>query len=384
MSEQPKKRSRIRASHVVAVLLAVSVTAWIGSGVVNSGEKGRENKPQETAQVKELPLVRILHSTAQTHRREIILFGRTEAIDKADIAAEIDGRITQKQVQKGDMVKKGDVLFRLSTEDRMSKLAKAKADLEYQEISYNAAQRLSKKQFQSQVKLAEVKAALEAAKASLEAIQLEIAKTVVRAPIDGVVNALPLSVGDYVKSGNVMATIVALDPLRVVAQVSERDVSRIQPDSEAVAHLPDGRVLQGKVNFISRAGSSATRTFDVDVWVDNPQGAIPEGLTTEMRLQTESEQAHLVSPAVLTLDGEGAVGIKAVNGDNVVEFYRVVIVADTAQGIWLAGLPEKLTVITVGQEFVVPGQKVRTATEAQVRSGDVQKDLTSEPESSGS
>ena len=376
MTEQIKKARAIKPSHVVAVLLALGATAWIGSGVVSGNEPKQDVELEVREEAPVLPLVRVMPSAAQTHEREVILFGRTEAINRADIAAEISGRIVKKSKNKGDKVKKGDVLFQISMEDRMSQLAEARAKLEYHEISFNAATRLSKKQFQSQVKLAEEKAEMETAKAALKAIELDVSKTSIRAPIDGIINALSLSVGDYVKSGEIVAAVVDLDPLRIVAQVSERDVSRIRQNSIAAAVLPDGHRLQGEVKFISQIGASSTRTFDVDVWIDNSEAQIPEGLTAELLLLTESERAHLVSPAVLTLDNEGAVGVKSVNDEQVVVFHRVKIVADTPEGIWLGGLPELVTLISVGQEFVIPGQKVRTSTEAEIKSGAAKEAIT--------
>lgn len=378
MTEPLKKSRAIKPSHIVAVFLALGVTAWIGSGVVKGNVPEPAEEPTTATKEAPLPYVRVMQSVAQLQEREVILFGRTEAIHRADIAAEISGRIVKKSKNKGDIVKKGEVLFQISMEDRMSQIAEAKAKLEYEEISYNAAKRLSKKQFQSQVKLAEVYASLETAKAALKAIQLEVSKTSIRAPIDGLINELPLSVGDYVKSGEIVAAVVDLNPLRIVAQVSERDISRIRKNAKAKAVLPDGRHLQGEVKFISQVGSSSTRTFDVDVWIENSEtlsseGQVPEGLTAELRLLTESERAHLVSPAVLTLDDEGAVGVKSVNDENVVVFHRVKIVADTPAGVWLGGLPELVTLISVGQEFVLPGQKVRTATEAEIKNRNVQK-----------
>ncbi len=369
MTETAKKSRGSYSSKVFAVLLAAGTVAWIGSGVVNGNEPVERAEEPKVQEPELMPLVRVMQSVAQNHDRRVILFGRTEAINHADIAAEISGRIIKKSVNKGDSVKKGDVLFQIAVEDRFSQLEEAKARLEYQEIAYNAAKRLSKKHFQSQLKLAEEKAELETARAQLKAIQIEVSKTTVRAPIDGVINALPLSVGDYVKSGDMVATLIDLDPIRIVGEVSERDVSRIVDNSPATAVLPDGRQLAGYIKFISRMGAVATRTFDVDVWVENPLGLIPEGLTAQLQLQAETERAHLVSPAVLTLNGDGVVGVKAVNDQGVVVFHSISIVADTPEGVWLGGLPEVVTLITVGQEFVSPDQKVRTATEAQIKNG---------------
>jgi len=123
--------------------------------------------------------------------------------------------------------------------------------------------------------------------------------------------------------------------------------------------LPDGRTLSGELRYISRAGQSDTRTFRVEVWIANPDGLVPEGLTTELRLPTGRTRAHRGSPAILTLDDNGVIGVKAVDAEHRVVFHPVRILGDTPDGIWLGNLPETLTLITVGQEFVRVGQQVR-------------------------
>ena len=80
------------------------------------------------------------------------------------------------------------------------------------------------------------------------------------------------------------------------------------------------------------------------------------------------ELAHLISPAVLTLDDAGAVGVKVVDSEDRVRFHAVNIIADTSEGVWLAGLPAKIRLITVGQEYVRDGQLVRAAVDQSVGS----------------
>ena len=84
-----------------------------------------------------------------------------------------------------------------------------------------------------------------------------------------------------------------------------------------------------------------------------------------MRLNTGKVKAHYLSPAVLTLSDRGVIGVKTVNAANKVEFFPVRIIADTPDGIWLTGLPETTTLITVGQEFVLTGQSVEPVYESE-------------------
>jgi hypothetical protein len=68
--------------------------------------------------------------------------------------------------------------------------------------------------------------------------------------------------------------------------------------------------------------------------------------------------AHRVSPALFTLDDAGSMGVRLIDQDNRVVFYAVEVIEDTAQGAWVTGLPSKVNLITVGQEFVLAGQRV--------------------------
>ena len=365
-SNETKKRRfghNVRSSHFIAIGLAVAATAWIASGVVSgtAPSKGEEATPQKT---EARTMVRVRQSQAQTHEQRVTLYGRTEAVRDIELAAETAGKVIERPVEKGEWVKKGTPILKLAMNDRIAKLREAEAKLEHQKLAHDSAKKLSRKQFQSKIKVAEEKAALESTKAALAAIRLDVARTTVRAPIDGYVETLPANVGDYVKVGDVVATVLNLDPVRVVAQVSERQVAALKLGDLAWASVPGGEARQGSVRYISRMGTSVTRTFRVEVWLDNPNGQIPEGLTAELRLVMGAARAHLVSPAVLTLNDNGIIGVKAVDADGKVEFHAAQIIEDTTEGVWLGDLPENLTLITVGQEFVRAGQQVDTQDEA--------------------
>jgi multidrug efflux system membrane fusion protein len=353
----------LRASHVIAIGLAVGATVWVASGAVTDRDTGTGPKPAAKA-APEPVLVRVRESRAETRERLALLFGRTEAVKSIEVAAETAGRIVERPVKKGERVNKGDVIVRIAMDDRQARLKDAEAKVEYQELAFDSAKRLSQKQFQSKIKVAEEFSKLETAKAALAAIRLDVQRTAVRAPIDAFVETLPANVGDYVKVGEKVSALVDLDPIRVVAQVTERQVGSLKVGDMAWVVLPGGNTRQGEVRFVSRIGEAKTRTFRAEVWFENKDSTIPDGLTAEVRLKTGAASAHKVSPATLTLDDRGVLGVKAIDADGKVRFHAAEIVEDATDGMWIAGLPESLTLITVGQEFVRPGETVRTKTEA--------------------
>ena len=110
----------------------------------------------------------------------------------------------------------------------------------------------------------------------------------------------------------------------------------------------------------------ATRTFQVELEIDNNDGQLRAGGTAELRIPAETVLAHRISPSLLTLDDAGNVGIKIINESGEVEFHVADVALSTSDGIWVAGLPETATIITVGQGFVAPGSTVNAVAERDV------------------
>jgi len=357
----------MKRSYVTAAAIALAVAAWLGSGLIfdgdgNTPETGSPDLPADTAE-EALAQVQVRTVVAEEHVRALAMFARTEAVRMVELKAETSARVVEQAVREGDWVEKGDLIIRLAMDDRAEKLDEAKALVAQRKIAYEAALKLAKKEFRSKVTLAEEKALLEAARAQLAASRLDIDRTRIRAPYRSIVDSFVVEVGDLVDVFGPVAQLVDLDPILVVAQVTERDSVHVQPGAEAEVRLATGEVARGVVRHVSRMGTEATRTFRVEVEVANPNGAIPEGITAQMRLPLERRMAHRLSPAVLTLDDTGAVGIKMVDDDGRVRFVPVTLVDDTSEGVWLAGLPPEVRVIVVGQEFVREGQQVQPVPE---------------------
>lgn len=349
---------------LIAAGVALAAFAWIASGQFkgdgsSSAEEVAALATPESAP-KPLSQVRTRLSKARDHESVLILFGRTEGVRSVQVKVETSGRIASVAARKGQAIKKGAVIARIEIADRKARLKEAEALVERFTVAYEAARKLSKKQFRSKVQLAEARANLETAKAGLHSIRLDIARTTIRAPFDGILDDLPVNVGDYIAVGQVSATVVDLDPILAVGDVTERVSGRVVVGDKATVVLAGGRSLKGVVRYISKMGSLTTRTFRIEVSVDNPGGLIADGLTTELRLGLGIIKAHFLSPAVLTLNDKGEIGVKAVDTDDVVRFHKVKIVDDTPQGMWLTGIPDSIRLIVVGQEFVRSGQKVKS------------------------
>ena len=356
----------MRKTYLAAGVIAALTLLWFASGVLGGGEGAA--KPASLAVLREQAAAagddlapapvrgRIIHASVLPER--VAVSGRTENKRTVSVRAETKGRVVERPVERGDRLAAGDLLCRLAIEDREARVSQAKAATNQARIEYQGSLRLQHAGHQSEAAIAAARARLATAQAQLQAALLDVERTEVRAPFAGMLEEAPLEVGDYAQVGSACATIVDLDPMLLVGQVSERDVIRFSVGSQATGQLASGETVSGPVSFIGQQADAGTRTYRVEVTVPNADFALRSGVTTEMAINVGEMAAHKVSPALLTLDDAGAIGVRIVDDEGRVRFAAVDVVADDADGVWVRGLPPVATLITVGHQYVVAGQQV--------------------------
>jgi multidrug efflux system membrane fusion protein len=143
-----------------------------------------------------------------------------------------------------------------------------------------------------------------------------------------------------------------------VGAVPEKQRGRLQPGQSATVRLIDGTIADGEVAFVSQTAASATRTYRVEVQVDNPDAAIADGVTCEITVSLDPVVAASVPRSALVFSDSGELGVRAVDADGRVAFHPIDIVQDNRQEVWVSGLEGPTRVITLGQDFVKEGDSV--------------------------
>ena len=186
---------------------------------------------------------------------------------------------------------------------------------------------------------------------------IELNRTEVKAPFDGYIEDI-VKPGNLLERGQLCATIIELDPITFIAEVPENSIKDVREGQNVNISLVTGDNIQGKLTFVSKSASVATRTFRVEAEIANPSGIVRDGISGTMVIDTDPVLAHKISPSILLLADNGELGVKTVNSENTVEFFPVQIIQDTEEGIWVAGLPDFSNIIVLGQGFVETGQIV--------------------------
>lgn len=301
--------------------------------------------------------VLVMESTAQKTTATLVLRGRTEANRNVQVAAETTGRVISTPLRKGSEVRRGDVLCRLEPGVRAAELAEAEAALAEAEVEALAATQLQSKGFAAQTTLKARQAQLEAAQARVDKVRWDIAQLEIRAPFDGILESDAAEIGALLTPGMYCANVIDLSKVKVTAFVAEQEVDGLRVGQTATARLINGVTTEGTISFISRMADSETRTFEVDVTLDNADGRLRDGMTAELAIDLPARDAHLIPQSALTLDDEGRLGVR-LDVDGFSRFREVALLRETPDGIWVGGLPTVARIITVGQEFVRDGRRV--------------------------
>ncbi|WP_375449474.1 efflux RND transporter periplasmic adaptor subunit [uncultured Devosia sp.] len=325
--------------------------------------------------------VRTVTYQAQPMPIDVPLRGRTEAKASVSAVAETAGIIDSVSVTKGQKVAAGDLLCTLDQGTRQAAvnqaeagLAQANASLVQAQLDFDTNADLRQRGLAAantsrplEVALSAAQASVTSAQASLDNAKAELDRTEIMAKVAGIVEEPLAAAGSMLAMGTPCATIVQLDPMVFVAQVPESRIGLARIGLDASISTVTGQTVEGKVSFISSTADPATRSFPIEIEVPNPDGGVRDGVTAEATVNVGTAPAHLVPQSVLTLNDEGILGVRAVESDKA-KFYPIQIASDTREGVWVLGLPAKVDIITVGQEFVNDGQAV-TATNVSATEG---------------
>mgnify|MGYP003321364822 FL=1 len=290
---------KIRQTYITSFITLVLAFLWMLSGMLAD----EEFEVKAKTQLETISSVTVLNSSASEKAKKIKVSGTTEADKLIKIRAEASVTVVSRPVQQGQFVRKDQLICQL----------------------YNAGRSSYPK---------------------------------VKAPFDGYLETFSVKEGDYLNTGAVCATIIDPDPMRLIGEVSEKEINFVKVGAKAGAELISGKKVEGVVSFVSTSANKGTRSFRVEIDVKNSDRSIRDGVSAQIEIEGDTILAHRISPSILMLGEAGELGIRTVNEENQVEFKKIEILEDSLEGIWISGLPRNIRIITIGQEYVFQGQIV--------------------------
>ena len=316
---------------------------------------GKQTEQQAAAVVAEDPTVAVVEVFTREVPQEAVYTSTVQAYAKNNIAPQMAGRITKINVEIGDFVKEGQILAEIDK----AQLLQAQLQLQNQEVELQRLKSLYEAGGLSQSDYDAIQMQYNVLKTQVENL---IENTTLRSPINGVVTARNYDVGDMYGMSMPIFTVEQIVPVKLLVGISESDYSKVKKgDSVSItADAIPGKTFYGKVNRIYPTVDPATRTFTVEVKVDNNYKTLRPGMFVRATINFGVNN-NVVIPdvAVVKQQGSGERFVYVLNEDNTVTYQKVVLGRRMgAEYEVLEGISNGAKVVTGGQIRLKDGIKV--------------------------
>jgi len=349
----------------IALALVIAIIGWMGSSFVFPAQDVDETYPISTDKIS-LVAVAVYPSTAENVTKFFSAEGQALPDRETSIRAETTGSIREVLVSKGDTVMAGDIIARFDIVQNEADLNRAQEELVRAQREFDNAEALVGRGVATNDRLSQARATLASAQASVTSAQKAFENSEITAAFGGRVEALDVNTGEFVAAGSEIGRIVDNTPLTVTIQVPQQSLHNIVAGAKADVTFITGEELTGTVDFVGTSADAATRTFLAEITVENDDGAVPAGVSAQIRIPIGDTTAHFLSPAILSLGTDGTLGVKTVDADNKVVFTAVTIERAQTDGVWVSGLPDAVDIITIGQGYVNNGETVDPKSETEL------------------
>ena len=361
--------SFFKAHRVAAIVVLIVAGTWVATGefsAVGSQEAkaGEGNDPAASPASPDVAAPAPLRTVAAVapvfadHARVIRIAGATEADKSAVLAARSDGIVEMLGVAQGDDISADTLVLKLVGADVAAEVATATASLAQATQQLEVGEKLFARGGLAELELTTRRSAKAAAEAALQQAQSAEDRLLLKAPFAGTVDRVDVELGEWVQTGTPIATVLALDPIVVKAEVSERDVAFVSINGKAQVRLVNGTELEGTIRHLAKQASAGTRTFVVEVALPNPNRKIGSGMTAEVQLFAAPVKSVTVPRSVITISDDGFIGLRVVGADNLAQFAPVTLLDDTPSGMIVTGVPDGVRIIVAGQDLVRNGEAV--------------------------
>ena len=311
-------------------------------------------------------------------------------VNEGDIIMSLDQQTLQQELNAAKALLKAEknrlefLKVRFQQDGSHSKrIDSAKAELSQSKKDFESSKKLKDKGFRTELELATKYARFKSAEASLtelleiskdleisnstaniQKINSDIAKikqqikfTEITAPRSGRIENIHVDVGEYIDNGKNVVHLIGLDELIVEMQIPQSSISAIKIGDLVEIKFGDKKYHSGRVQKIGAVANDATRTFNIEVQIENSDLELRVGMTAEARIKINQVEAFKISPAHLTTDNNGNLYAKVIGADREVENKTIKIVKTDDNFAYIYGLVDKTIVLTTGQAFLKEGDK---------------------------
>jgi membrane fusion protein (multidrug efflux system) len=293
-----------------------AVVAAVGITVISLGAlyklSGNEQSPQQMAALstkagggapaggggQQMPPTHVEAAKARTEKMAETqsVIGNVSSYESVEIRPEIQGKIASIEFADGKAVKKGDTLFKLDSSVQAAAYAQARATLAKASNNSTRYTELQKKGFASAMKIDESQADLNLARANVQYADAMMAKTVIKAPLDGTVGIRRVSVGDFVNPGDLLVNLDQQDKMKIEFSLPEIYLRDVKVGNSVNIQTDGGQEIEGKISAIESRVSADSRSIMIQVIAENKDNILYSGQFVDVTVPISHEKDSVMVP----------------------------------------------------------------------------------------
>ncbi len=349
------------------------VLALAGLGAVACADaQGDDEETRETVQGAQVEtLTRVINVETMEVRPSsfadyIRITGEAEAFSDVTVSAEEGGVVSRFAVDKGQRMRRGDVIAEINADVMRAQVDEARASAALAREQYERQRRLWEDEgMGSEINFLQAKYQSEIAAARLATLESRLNKMAIRAPIDGVFDEKFVEVGEITMPGTAVARLVAVNRIKVVGGVPERFASSVRRGDEAIItfDILEGRKFEGTISFVGSSVEERSRTFPIEVVFRNLDLVIKPQMVANVQLVRRSLEGVVVVPQQLVIRSEEGYHVYVLDDRDGAQFAlaRPVTLGASYGGkvVVESGLDFGEDLITLGAQLVDNGSRVQ-------------------------
>ena len=317
-----------------------------------------------------IPLITTFTAIQENFQHYLELQGRVETKQNIVLMPEIGGILTHVYVKNGEKVTKGQLLARIDDGGMGQQLAQMQIQSELAKTTFERQERLWKQKIGSEIQYLQAKSNFEGQQRAVNQMEIQVAKTGVRAPFSGTIDNVITEQGSVVSPGQTpLLRIVNLRNMYIKTDVPETYISSVTKGQQVYVSFPVlGKSLDAQIRQAGNFINPNNRTFKIEIDVPNTDNLIKPNLTARLRINDyTNENALLIPQNIISENARGEQYIYVLKNidNNKAQAQKVIIKTGETQGDVievLEGLNDGDQIINEGARSVEDGQSVRIIT----------------------
>ncbi len=335
---------------LLVLLLVVLALAGVGCSKQSGGRFSMPPMPVEVAKVR-------VEKVSDTFDA----VGSIEASEAVTIVSEIDAAVKQIPFQEGAPIRHGDLIVQLDDAQLAGEATRAEALYSQSKENYERVKSVVDQKAGAQQDLDDAGASLKVAEANLDVAKARLAKTRIVAPFDGNIGARRVSIGTFLRAGQIITELANLDAIRVNFSAPERYLARLTRGAEVSVSTTayPGYAIKGSIISIEPILDASTRNVRIVAQLSNPGRKFRAGMSANVAAVLGERPSAMTIPNEAVFATGNQSFVFAVKADSTVTKVPLTLGTRTDRDVEvLHGLTPGMSVVRAGHQKLFEGAKV--------------------------